>query len=290
MKAAAVLIIGLVAISFASIFIKMCDAPSLVIAAYRLTIASAFYFTLTRYRSGPVWAGFSWSQRKVALISGLFLTLHFTTWITSLEFTSVASSVVLVQSAPIFVVLGSSIFLRERPSVRTIAGVCITLAGGIIVGIHDFSIDQTSLRGNLLAICGAVGAAGYMIAGRSLRPSIDTFRYVTAVYSVAAVLLVLLTVGSGTQFFGYTIRTYLLLAAIAIVPQIIGHTIFNWGLKFFSAIAISITLLCEPIGASLLARSFLHETLGTTKILGGAVILTGVILVLLAEKGQNVDR
>lgn len=278
-----VFIAGLVAISFASIFIKMCGAPSLTIAAYRLSIASIFYVLFTKLRLGPVWSTFSWSQRRIALISGIFLAIHFTTWITSLKFTSVASSVVLVQSAPIFVAIGSFLFLGERPSIFTAIGIGIALTGSVIIGIHDFSHDSTSIAGNLLAICGAIGAAGYMIAGRKLRAHIDTLHYVTAVYSVSAVLLLIFTLVSGTALTGYSMRDYMLLVAIAIVPQIIGHTIFNWGLRYVSATSISIILLGEPIGASLLALFILDEMLSPTKVIGGLVIILGVILVLSKE-------
>jgi len=282
-----VLGVGLVAVSFASIFIKLCEAPSLVIAAYRLVIASVFYLGFTRIKSGPIWSSFSWSQRKIAFISGLFLTIHFTTWITSLKFTSVASSAVLVQTAPIFVASGGFIVLGERPSLTIIIGMTITLAGSIIISLHDFSLESGSIIGNLLAIGGAIGAAGYILAGRKLRASMDTLHYVTAVYSFAAILLFIFAIGSGASLIGYSLRNYLLLVAIAVVPQIIGHTSFNWALKYLSATTISIILLGEPIGASILAVLLLDEGLSLVKIVGGVIIISGVTLVLIAEARGN---
>ena len=259
-----------------------------MIATYRLGIASIFYVCLTRVKIGPIWPSFTGAQRKIAFISGVFLTIHFATWITSLKYTSVASSVVIVQSAPIFVATGSFLFLKERPTVLITLGICISLAGCIIISAHDFSMDQTTLIGNLLAIGGAIGAAGYIIAGRKLRASIDTFRYVTCVYSVTALLLLIITMGSGISLAGYSWRIYALLFAIALFPQIIGHTIINWALKYISATTISVVLLGEPIGASLLALSLLGETLGFVKIIGGVIIIIGVIMVLLAEaKKEN---
>jgi drug/metabolite transporter (DMT)-like permease len=278
-----VLGIGLIAISFASIFIKLCNAPSLVIAAYRLTIASVFYIIFTRIRSGPILTAYSRSQFKIVLISGVFLTVHFATWITSLKFTSVASSVVLVQSAPIFVAMGSFIFLKEKPSKLMLLGILIALAGSIIISAHDFSLDKNSLMGNLLAVAGAIGAAGYLLAGRKIRAEIDTFRYVTVVYSVTAILLLLLALLSGNSLVGYTPKTYLLLFAIAMIPQVIGHTTVNWALKYFSATAVAVIILGEPIGASFLALVILGETLSAVKIIGGVIILTGVIIAIVAE-------
>lgn len=278
-----VLGIGLIAISFASIFIKLCDAPSLVIAAYRLTIASIFYIGFTRIRYGHILSVYSKSQLKIVIVSGIFLTIHFATWITSLKFTSVASSVVLVQSAPIFVAVGSFIFLREKPTKLMLLGILIALFGSIIISTHDFSLDKNSLIGNLLAIGGAIGAAGYLLAGRKLRAEIDIFRYVTVVYSVAAILLMIIAFLSKASFVGYSSKTYLLFLAIALIPQVIGHTTVNWALKYFTATAVAVIILGEPIGASILALVILGETLSSVKILGGLIILTGVIIAILAE-------
>jgi len=282
-RAVLVLGIGLIAISFASIFIKICAAPSLVIAAYRLTFASLFYVGFTRIRSGPILSPFSGSQLKIALLSGAFLALHFGTWITSLNYTSVASSVVLVQTSPIFVAIGSYLFLGEKPARLTIPGITIAFLGSVIISTHDFSLDSRSLIGNLLALAGAVGAAGYLISGRKLRATIDTFRYVTVVYSITAVFLIFAAVISGSSLIGYSPGTYLLLLAIAFIPQVIGHTTLNWALKYFSATAVAVIILGEPFGASILALIFLAEKLTLIKIVGGLVILGGVIVVIIAE-------
>ncbi len=275
---------GLFSVSVASIFIKLCAAPALVIAAYRLTIASIFYLSFTRFKKGAILSAFNKSSFKMALISSLFLTLHFSTWISSLKFTSVASSVLLVQSTPIFVAIGSFIFLKEKPMLLTVIGAGIALAGSIIISLHDFSTEHTSLTGNLLAVGGAVGAAGYILAGRKLRATIDTLRYVTVVYSLTAVFLLLIALASRAPFFDYEVRTFVLLLAIAVFPQIIGHTSFNWALKYIDATTVSIVLLGEPIGASLLAFFLLGETLTWIKILGGMVILSGVMVVLIFER------
>jgi len=282
-QAIVVLGIGLIAISFASIFIKLCDAPSLVIAAYRLTIASLFYIGFTRIRSGSIISAYSPSQIKIVLLSGFFLAIHFATWITSLEYTSVASSVVLVETGPIFVAIGSFLFLREKPSKLMILGIAIAFIGSVIISVHDFSIDRNSLLGNLLALCGAISVAGYLLAGRKLRATIDTFRYVTAVYTVAALFLILFAVINGESLIGYSPQTYILLVLIALIPQVIGHTTLNWALKYFSATAVAVIILGEPVGASILAVIILAEKLGFVKIVGGIVILSGVMIAIWSE-------
>jgi len=275
--------IGIVAISSASIFIKLCEAPSLVIASYRMLVASVIYWGVAAIKKQSIWSAFTASQRKVAFISGVFLTIHFMTWITSLSFTSVASSVVLVQSAPVFVVAGSFLLLGEKPTWQMLMGVLITLTGVIVISVHDFSLSQQSLQGNLLAVGGAIGAAGYILAGRKLRANINVLGYVTFVYSVAALLLLIISIFLNYSFFKYNLETYLLLLAIGLIPQVIGHTTFNWALKFFSATTISIVILGEPIGASLLAWLVLAEPISNTKIAGGLVIILGVVSVIVAE-------
>ncbi len=280
-----IIVIGLISVSFASIFIKLCNAPALVIAVYRLSIASVFYLSFSKYKTGTFFPVFSKSQWRVAAISGIFLTIHFATWISSLKYTSVASSAVLVQSAPVFVALGSYLFLKEKPTRLMMFGVLITLSGSIIISVHDFNLDQSSMIGNLLAIAGAAGAAGYMVAGRQLRRSADTLRYVTVVYSMAALmLLLLLGLFSGASLTGYSSETYLLFFAIALIPQIIGHTVINWSLKFFSATTVSVIILAEPIGASILAVFILQEKLSLMQAVGGFVIIIGVLVVLISEK------
>jgi len=310
MRVVLVIIIGILAISSASVLIRICQnpelrqptvsgalpappdasnqVPSMVIATYRLVIASLFYLILSWSKKVPIWSAFSSAQRWLALISGAFLTIHFATWITSLKYTSIASSVVLVQSAPIFVALGSIFLLKERFSWKIFIGIAITIVGGIIISLNDFSTNQNSFIGNILAVLGALGAAGYMLAGRKLRSEMSTLQYVTPVYSIAAILLFILTLIQGKALFGYQVITYLLLAAIALVPQAIGHTSFNWALKYFSATTVSVLILGEPIGASILGFLVLNERVGLMTMIGGIVILIGVTVVILISDKERV--
>jgi drug/metabolite transporter (DMT)-like permease len=277
-----VLALGLIAISCASILIKLCTAPALVIATYRLALSSLLCIGIAATRPGQR-TRFAPPQRKLLVISGLFLALHFITWISSLKYTSVASSVVLVQTAPVFVALGSYLFLGEKPSSAAIAGITLALAGSLVIGLHDLGRAPGSLLGNLYALLGAVGAAGYMIAGRKLRAELDTFIYAAAVYSIAALVVLAATFLSGAPLLGYGTRDTMLLILIALVPQLIGHTTFNWALRFLSATTVSLILLGEPIGASTLAMLVLDETPGPSTLLGGCIVLAGIATVLLLE-------
>jgi len=279
--------LGLVAISFASILIKLCDAPVLTIAVYRLTLASLFFVGVCKLKHRAILAPFSRKQLWLAIVSGAFLTLHFVTWIASLRLTSVASSVVLVQTAPIFVAFGAFLFLKERISPLLVLGIIIAVGGSSFIGLLDIRANQTSLRGDFLAIGGAIGGAGYLLIGRLLRSGIDTFRYATVVYSVSAFFLICFALVFGNHLTGFTLKTYILLLAIAFVPQVIGHTTINWALEFFSASSVAVMILAEPIGATILAYFILDEKVSAIKIIGAGVMLTGVLITLHDELKQQ---
>lgn len=289
-KAYFLLPLGLIAISFSSILIKLCDAPVFTIAVYRLSIASLFFIGINKIKHRLILEPFSRTQLRLAILSGMFLTIHFATWIASLRYTSVASSVVLVQTAPIFVAFGAFFFLKERLSWQLIIGILITVGGGSIIGLLDVSANSDSLRGDLLAVAGAIGASGYLLIGRLLRANIDIFRYVTVVYSATSLFLIVLAFVSKTHLIGFSPLTYLLLIAIAFVPQVIGHTTINWILEYFSASAVSVIVLAEPIGATILAYFILSENVTASKISGAAVILTGVLITLQAESKEYQRR
>ena len=281
-----VLTIGLLAISFASVLIKLCTAPALVIALYRLAIASALFGAVKKWRREPVLRSLDRRQAVLAFSSGLFLAAHFGFWITSLDYTSVASSVVLVQTAPVFVAVGGVVFLREKPKGLALLGILVTLIGAYIIGWHDFSAARSSLTGNIFAVIGAMAVAGYLLIGRKLRPMLDTMSYVSVVYGVAAAIILIPTIFKGYPLFDYRPQTFILLVTIALAPQVLGHTSLNWALKYFSAAAISILTLTEPVGASILALIILKEKLTLMKIVGGLVILAGVATVLLSESKE----
>jgi drug/metabolite transporter (DMT)-like permease len=268
----------------ASVLIKLCSAPPLVISTYRLVIAALFYLGICLVRRQPIWAAFTSAQRRVAFISGVFLCIHFVSWITSLSYTSVANSVVLVQTFPVFVAMGGWLILGEKPSRMSMAGIILALIGSVIISAFDENTGDSRAIGNLLAVIGAVGAAGYFLAGRKLRAEIDTLRYVSFVYTIAAMFTLLITLISQQPLTGYQEGTYFYLFAIAMLPQVIGHTSLNWALKKFSATTVSILTLSEPLGASVLAFWILHEALSEMKIIAGFFILCGVAFTIVGER------
>jgi drug/metabolite transporter (DMT)-like permease len=287
--------VGIVAVSTASIFIRFAqeEVPSLVIAAWRLTIASLILVPIAATRHKTELMGLSRKGLFLALLSGTFLALHFATWITSLQYTSVASSVVLVSTIPLWVALLSPITIKEPIGKAVFVGLVFALIGGVIVGISDTcAITQGRLScpnlsefmqgqaflGDALAVCGAIAGAGYLLIGRKLRANMSLVSYISLVYGMAAIVLIIIMLVAGLNFFGYPPQSYVWLILLAIIPQLIGHSTFNWALAYLSAAFVSITLLGEPIGSTILAYFILQEKPTPVKLLGGALILVGIYI------------
>lgn len=277
-RAAVVLPIGLAAMSLASIFIRFCDAPPLVIAAYRLTLATLILLLLALPKTIRESRRLSRREILPSLAAGLFLCFHFAFWITSLQYTSVASSVIFVTTNPIFVAIASSFILRERISPFLYLSILVAVVGGIIIGWGDLGKGQDQLYGDFLSLLGAVMATGYLLVGRRVRQKVSLTTYITLVYGVAAFFLILLALLKGDAFFGYAPKEYILFLLLAVGPQLIGHSSLNWALRFFSATLVAVFILGEPIGAAILAYFILGENPGLSLIWGGALVLAGIYL------------
>ena len=286
---------GIMAASTAAIFIRYAQvyAPSLVIAAYRLSLATILLAPVALYRQHEELRQLRGRALALALLSGFFLALHFATWITSLEYTTVASSVVLVSTSPLWVALLAPFTIREPLSRLALWGMALALVGGVIVGLSDSCVFESgrlacqlqggSLLGDLLAVAGALMAAAYLLIGRRLRNNLSLISYIFVVYGMAAVVLLLLTVSARQPFSGYPLKVYLWFLLLALVPQLLGHSSFNWALRYLSAAFVSISLLGEPIGSTLLAYFFLGETPTALKIFGAILILAGIYIASRSE-------
>jgi drug/metabolite transporter (DMT)-like permease len=283
-KTLAGLSVGIIAISFAAIFIKFCeDVPFLMIATYRLVISSVVLLILAKGK-GIRFSHFTKSQVLMGMLGGMFLALHFTFWISSLKFTSVASSVFLVATNPIFVGMFSYLFLRERQPIELIAGIILSFSGSIILALGDSRIQGLTIRnpsfliGDALALLGAIMASGYLIVGSKMRREMDVLSYVTIVYSFSGLFLLITSLFSGTPFTGFQSSSYLFMVLLAIVPQLIGHTAINWALRHLKTSMIAITILGEPIGASVLACVIFGETISSFQGLGIILIFLAIII------------
>jgi len=288
------LLTAILAVSTSSIFIRFAqtDAPSLVIAALRLTCATLLLAPLawTRHRGELETLG-----RKEIIpgaIAGIFLAVHFATWISSLAYTSVASSVVFVSTGPLWVALLSPVLLHERLTRAVLIGLTIAVLGGIIVGVSDACTWDAGLQcpelnkimegramwGNFLALAGAWTVSGYLMIGRKLRTKISLIPYIFLVYGMSAIVLIIMMLVSGHSALGYPARTYGWIFLLAAFPQLIGHSTYNWVLRYIPATLVAIITLVEPIGSAILAYFVLRETPSNGVLFGGLLILLGIYL------------
>jgi len=295
-----VLALGVLATSTASIFIRyaQASAPSLVIAAWRMVFAGLILAPLAATRRRAELSGLSRHDLWLALLSGFFLALHFATWISSLAYTSVASSVVLVDTAPLWVALAAPFTVKERLSRPVWIGLGLALAGGIVVALSDVCAWQAgglacpplsefvagrAFWGDLLALAGAVTAAAYLLIGRQVREHVSLLSYIFLVYGMAAVVLVIIMLAAGLPPFAYPPAAFGWFLILALVPQLLGHSSYNWALGYLPAAYVSITLLGEPVGSTLLAYFFLGETPTWLKLSGAVFILMGIYVASRAE-------
>lgn len=278
------LISGVLAVSTGAIFARLAEAPALVIAAYRVGLASLILAPIAWWQARDELLGLEKKEYLLALLSGLFLALHFTTWISSLNYTSVANSVVLVNTNPLWVGLLAPAISKDRLTSMTKLGIVISVIGGVVIGAGDFALGGQALWGDFLALVGSVCAAMYLLLGRNLRRKLSLLAYVILCYGSAAIILWASVIALRLQVVGFTSGTYAAFAGMALISQIIGHTSYNWALKWFSASLIAVSLLGEPIGATILAYIIFDEGLTWTKFVGGSLILAGIYLAARGEK------
>jgi drug/metabolite transporter (DMT)-like permease len=274
-----VLALGVVAVAFAATFIRLAaDAPPLTIAASRLAISAVVLAPITLVRSGRELRRLKGSEVLLAAASGGFLALHFGLWITSLSYTSVATSVVLVTVTPFFVAFASYLLFKERVTARILGGIAISIMGAAVIGWANWELGTKSVLGSLLSLGGAMAVVGYLLIGRKLRRTMGLLVYIFLAYGFAALFLIAAAVASGASFTGYPDMTYLWLVLLALVPQLLGHSSLNWSLAHVSATMVTVAVLGEPVGATLLAYFILHEPPRVAEIVGGLLILAGIVV------------
>jgi drug/metabolite transporter (DMT)-like permease len=213
-------------------------------------------------------------------LAGTFLALHFGFWIASVQQTSVITSVVLVTTNPLFVGLASPFVLRERVPAAVWWGIAISTTGAALMAAEDVGEGLGTLTGDLYALLGAIFGAGYLMIGRRARPRVSWSAYIGAVYPVAAVLLVISVLVAREPFTGYSVKTFVMLGLLALVPQLVGHSAINWALAYVPAALVAMAILGEPVGATALAAIILRETPSGFEVVGALVVLAGVYVAL----------
>lgn len=275
------LAVGVLAISTGSILVRFAqgeNVPSLVIAAWRLTFAALILLPFCLARRRDELRSLNSADMRLAALSGMMLALHFATWITSLEYTSVAVSTVLVTTSPLWVALAAPFFLGERVTRPVKIGIGLALVGSVIISLGSFGGGSAPVWGSLLALLGAITAAAYLLIGRKLRVKLSLLTYVTLVYTIAALILIVLALAAGNNLLDYSAQTFFLFLLLALFPQLIGHSSFNWALGFLPVAYVTVAVISEPIGASILALLFFQEIPTPLTLLGSAFILGGLIV------------
>ena len=269
--------VGVLAVSAAAIFIRLAEAPSVAVAFWRCALGAAILLPPAIVRREKFPRG---RTLYVGMASGVALGAHFGFWISSLDYTSVAASVVLVSTQPVFVAILGYMLFRERTSPLSFAGILVALAGTAVIA-GDGSVGSAAIFGNALALVGAITVAVYVLIGRSSRTGgVGVLPYSIVVYSAAALTLLGATLLLGARLWGYSGETWFWLWSITLGPQIMGHTVFNWALRYVEASIVSGTILAEPVVSALLAWLILSEKPGLPTIFGGFVVLAGLFLLL----------
>jgi drug/metabolite transporter (DMT)-like permease len=275
------LALAVVCVSLGSILVRLAAAPALAVAFHRVFLATALLAPFTFASARRTWPALSRTQALCLAGAGLALGAHFATWIASLSRTSVASSVLLVNTAPLFTLGFSRAFLGERVPATVLAATGLALAGAAMIAAGDWAAGADSLAGDLLALAGAVTLSIYHVAGRGLRDALPLGAYVLAVWGGASLTLLALLLPAGLPVLvGYPPRTLLAFFALALIPTLAGHGLVNRSLRHLSAPTVGLFMLGEPIGATLLAFLLLGERPGAWTLAGGAVVLAALALVI----------
>ena len=270
---------GVVAVSAAAVMIRLADAPALAVAFWRCALGVLMLLPLALVRGDAFPKG---KVLYVGIASGVALGAHFGFWISSLDYTSVAASVVLVSNTPVFVAILAYLAFGEKTAPLSFAGILVALAGTVVIA-QDGSAGSAAVFGNVLALLGALTFTVYVLVGRSQRSAaepVGVLPYSIVLYAAAAAALLPVALLAGDRVWGYGWETWFWLLAITVGPQILGHTVFNWALRYVEASVISGTILAEPVVAALLAWLILSERPGAATLVGGAVVLAGIFLLL----------
>ena len=280
----ALLGVAVLAVSFSAPLIRFAAAPALAVAMWRNLLAVPATFVVARRGSLP-----DRRERRLIALSGVLLAAHFAAWIPSISFTSVASSVALVATQPVWAALLAG--WRGEPVDRHVwLGIAVAFAGVLVLSGVDLSLSTRAAFGDLLALAGGMLAAAYVTVGSQVRRTVDTAVYTTGCYGTAAILLLAACVFSGRAVLGYRAATWLAILALVAGPQLLGHTVFNRVLRSISPTTVSVAILFEVVGASIIAAIWFHETPPPAAAPAAVLIIVGVVLVIRSGRRQTIAR
>jgi drug/metabolite transporter (DMT)-like permease len=278
-------LVGVFFTSLSSIIIRLSQAPALVISFYRMLFTVMLLLVPVLLKERKSIKSMHKKDLILCIISGVFLALHFASWIASINMTTISNSTILVSCSPIFVSLANFFILKEKFTSKMITGLSMSLVGTIIIAIGSKGGSTSSMMtGNFLAFMGAIFVAAYLVIGGIVRKNISAGAYVFVVYSSSVIILFFMCLLTNTPIYPYSPKEFLLFLALAVFCSILGHTVYNFLMKYLSATLISISTLCEPIFASLLALIIFKEIPSIYTIIGGTIILSGVFYYIVSQK------
>ena len=278
------LLAGTIFTSLSSIIIRFSEAPALVISAYRMLFTCLMLFLPVMINNKDEFQTISKKDFIMCIFSGIFLALHYASWISSIHMTTIANSTVLVACSPMFVALANYFIVKEKFTYKMIAGIVMSLAGTIIISMGSSGGAKSSMMiGNTLAFLGAIFVAGYLVIGGIVRKNVSAGAYVFIVYLVSSIVLFFMCFVTGTPVYPYPAREFLLFIALAFFCSILGHTIYNYLVKYISSTLISVSTLSEPIFASIMAMLFFKEIPSLYTLAGGIIIIAGIFYYLVTQ-------
>ncbi len=287
----ALLAIGLAAVSHAIIFARLADAHPLVVAAGRTAIAAAVLLPLALHLRPAEWRWAALRRASLAVVAGLFLAVHFGSWIASVSLTSIPHSAVLVCLTPVWIALWRMAATRRRPASGVVFALALTLAGSAMIALDAGGTGQPpSLTGDLLALLGGMAMAGYLLIGQRAQADRSLLGYVALCYAVAGGALLAVCGAFAIPMVGLPAATYGWILALGLISQLIGHSVFNWGLRRFTPGFIALFLLGEPVLSAVLAIVYFAEAPGPGAALGAVVVVTGLALGIVAERRQTAPQ
>ncbi|MFP9127335.1 DMT family transporter [Niallia sp. BSM11] len=276
------LAISIIAISFSAIFVKWSDAPATILSMYRMWLAGILMLPMV-YINRKEFKKLSKKDWWFLLFSGAFLALHFALWFGSLKLTTVASSTIILALQPLVSLAGGFLLYRERTTSSAIMTMGIAIIGAMMIGWGDIGLSKASLLGDLLSFLSVIAVVGYLLIGQSIVKKVSHWVYTSTVFLFAAMLLTIFNLSSGEAFTGYQPKEWGIFLLLAIVPSL-SHVINNWLLNYVNATTISMSILGEPVGATILAVILLNERLSGSQIAGGLLVLAGVFYFLLQQQ------
>ncbi len=279
--------IGVISVSTSAIFVKLSTAPSGVIAFYRLFFSVLILLPIFLYNHLHEVRKMTKKDLYYSFLAGFLLAFHFILWFESLNYTSVASSTVLVTLQPLFSFFGTYFFFKEQISKKTLISGLIAIIGSFIIGWGDFQYKGQALYGDFLALVACALITGYLLVGQAVRKRISNVSYTFVIYSMSSITILLYVFFKGEPLFPYSMENWIYFLLLAILPTLLGHSIFNWSLKWISTNFISMAILFEPIGSSILAFIILDERLMCTQWIGGLLVILGLFIYTMNPKNRS---